>query len=166
MTNCAEKEDRRERYKSVLGHVQYERQLLYSLFNIFLLADVVFLGFLLNYILGQEKYSGFNMGAGLVALVGLVLSIFWLADYRRRSKYYIFRMAQARDVEVELEGWSLIGGDGRDFAEGKKIQAGKEDHQMSWFEMVFRTKHVLPALICLFIGVYAVIIVGCIIFLL
>lgn len=141
-----------DKYQSAIEQVRYEGQLLWQIFGTFLLAQTVFLAFLLQSALGREPIVGYHLGNFFAALVGLLLCVPWAASYLRSSYYYIFRMAQARESEPST--WNLIKGDGEKFAAGCEVTIGEKSYRVGWFARVFRTQYSVPLLIVFFVMIY------------
>lgn len=145
-----------ERYRTALEQVRYEGQLLWQIFGAFLLAQTVFLAFLL-----QTAFSkhGYQPAVFFPGLLGLFLCLPWLASYLRSSDYYVFRMAQAK--EVEPEGWNIIRGAGERFSGGNPVEVGGKSYRVNWLGRALRTKRSVPALVLAFALAYAGLIVKC-----
>lgn len=139
-------------YRVALEQVRYEGQLLWQIFGAFLLAQTVFMAFLLQATFTQPLVLTFRVGPFVAALIGLVLCLPWAATYLRSSAYYIFRMAQAR--EAEPEGWKLLKDVGEAFSEGRQVKVGATPYQVGWLSRNLRTKHSVPVIIVVFVIVY------------
>ena len=64
----------------------------------------------------------------LLSLIGIWLCIAWWATKERNHAYYIFRMAQAR--ELEPDGWNYFKGKGQKFSDGKSIKIQGKCYQI------------------------------------
>lgn len=146
-----------DKYQSALEHLRYEGQLLWQIFAPFLLAHTVFLAFLLPSALGSEPVVGFRPGAFFAAVAGLLLWLPWMASYLRSSRYYDFRMAQAK--EAEPCDWNLLGGRGERFAAGEPVRVEGKLYQIGWLARVLRTRRSTPLLIGFFAALYLVILI-------
>lgn len=149
MSNDSEKI---QEYLSALEHVRYEGQLLWQIFGAYLLAHTVFLAFLLHAIFAAGSVVQWRIATFIAGVIGLLLCVPWMASYLRSSAYYVFRMAQARAKEPS--GWNLIGGDGKDFAAGKRVTVDGESYQIPGIAQVLRTKRSVPLLVAVFAVVY------------
>jgi hypothetical protein len=118
----------RDRYSVAVEQVRFEGHLLWQIFGAFLLAQTVFLAFLLPAFSQEVLHS--RPSVFISAFVGLLLCVPWFATYRRSSDYYCFRMAQAR--ELEPEGWNILRGDGVAFSDGKLVLVGDKPYRVHW----------------------------------
>jgi hypothetical protein len=147
------------RYTAALEQVRYEGQLLWQIFNAFLLAHTVFLAFLLQAGFGSGKAMvSCRPGVFVAGIVGVILCVPWMATYLRSSAYYIFRMAQAR--EAEPVAWNIIKGQGEAFSAGRSpVIVGEEAYGLPWLGRALRTKRSVPLLIVVFFLSYLSVIV-------
>ncbi len=141
-----------ELYKTALEQVRYEGQLLWQIFNAFLLAHTVFVAFLLQATFGQQPIANSRPTVLVAGVIGLALCILWAATYLRSSAYYIFRMAQAR--EAEPPGWKLLKEAGEEFSSGRQVRIGANTYQATWLGRNLRTKRSVPLLIAVFAIIY------------
>jgi hypothetical protein len=147
----------RERYEAALQVVVYEGQLLWTVFGAFLLAHTVFLAVLLQGV-GDARLPSNISGGFWPAVIGLFLCIPWITAYLYRSKWYNFRMAQARDAEPD--GWNLVAGVAKEFADGHEVRIAGEWFQQRGLPRALRTKQSAPLLVAVFaIGYITVLIV-------
>ena len=145
-----------ERYRAALGHVRYEGQLLWQIFGAFLLAHTVLLSFLLRSAFRSEG-SGYQPAVFIAGSLGLFLCLPWLATYLRSSKYYEFRMAQAR--EAEPKEWNIIAGEGEAFSAGCQVRIGNKCYCICWLGRILRTKYSVPLLIGAFALAYTAVVI-------
>jgi hypothetical protein len=78
----------------------------------------------------------------------------WLASYKRRSAFYHFRLAQAR--EAEPDGVNVLKVNGEDFAGGKAVKIRKDCYQIKGIAKL-RTRHAVRMLIIVFFITYLVV---------
>ena len=61
----------------------------------------------------------------IVGIVGFLLTILWFGTFYRNSKWYNFRMNQAKKAEACLIGdtdkWYLLNKDANSFSDGEKV---------------------------------------------
>jgi hypothetical protein len=70
-------------------------------------------------------------------------------------------MAQSRAQEEETgRGTGIVSGESHEFAEGQWAKAGNKEYKMPWLAQALRTKRVLPAVIGVFLSIYAAIVVN------
>jgi hypothetical protein len=142
-----------ERYKVAIEHVRYEGQLLWQIFGSFLLTHTIFMAFLLQAATGNAQIiPSYRLGMFIASIAGMVLCIPWAGSYARSSAFYIFRMAQAR--QVEPKDWTLVGKDGENFSSGNIVILGAEQYQIFWLARIFRTQRSVPFLIFFFFLIY------------
>ena len=126
-----------QKYQIAIETMRYEGQLLWQIFNAFLLAHTVFMAFLLQAAFNLQAGSH-NIGSFIAGVIGILLCIPWMATYQRSSEYYIFRMIQAR--EAEPDGWGFLKDKSEDFSAGKAVQIGNSTYRVNWLARVLRTK--------------------------
>ena len=150
-------DEKLDRHQVAIDWVKYEGDLLWQVFGAFLLAHTVFVAFLLQAVLDKnlpaDHPSGFWAG-----LMGLVLCLPWFSAYLRSSKYYEFRIAQAK--ESEPHDWEILRGAGEDFAEGKPVTIGGKTFQHTLLAHKLRTRLAVPFMIIVFAVVYGAILVA------
>ena len=144
-------------YYEALELVKAAGSLLWQVFGAFLLAHTVLLAVSLGTALDGGKLVDWRLGAFSAGLLGLLLCLPWWASYRRRSAYYILRMAQAR--EKEPIGWDLLDGIGKRFSEGEPVMVAGECHQIKGTANWLRTKRGGPSLVIAFALAYVFVIV-------
>lgn len=149
----ASKEER-ERYKCFLEQMRYDGEFLWSTFGAFLLPQTVFLGFLLSVGFGEENPIGWSLGLFIAALVGVVLSIVWIATFRRSMAYYHFTVAQVR--EVEPPGWDLFKGRREKFRDGYPVKIDGCCYQTKGLLRI-KVRWAIQFVIYTFIGTYVIV---------
>lgn len=115
-----------ERYKIAVEQVRYEGKLGWDNFRTFLIAHTIFIGFLLKG--AFESQDIYSIESFCVSLIGIWLCIAWWATKERNHAYYIFRMAQAR--ELEPDGWNYFKGKGQKFSDGESVKIEKKPYQI------------------------------------
>ena len=145
-----------EFYKLALGLAKEEANVLWNFSQNYLLANTIIIGFISQGIFEETKIIFEpNNGIFALSLIGLTISLLWLFSYRRRSNYYKFRIAQAR--QREPSGLSLVGGDGEYFSKGDTIEIEGKGYSLG-VSRAFRTSWVMTLFISLFILLYIAII--------
>ncbi len=122
----------------------------------FLVANTIIIAFISQSIFktdGQIEFKP-NWGIFTLSIIGVAISFLWLGTYIRRSKYYEFRMSQAR--QREPDSWNLVDGDGRDFAEGGYVVIDGKRYDLGFGKM-FKTRIVIIFFILLFILLYVIV---------
>ncbi len=105
--------------------LRLESDRLSNVFSAFLLANTVFIGFLLHAATGHGGFPGEPGIAMVGGLVGLCVSSLWLAAYERNAAAVDMRMARAR--ETEPDGWELLTGRPHSFDQGQAVRFDGED---------------------------------------
>ena len=151
-------------FKITLEQARAEGTFLWHSFSAFLIANSILVGFIAQ-MLFTEKNDGSNKNIiYILSGVGILICVLWFGTYRRRSKNYHFRMAQAR--QREPEGWHLIAGDGYQFSEGEIIEIrNPENKKVEWerydrgrgFLSFFDSKICMSILISFFFVAYILI---------
>jgi hypothetical protein len=114
-----------EHFEAARDMLRYESDRLSNVFGAFLLANTVFVGFLLHAATANGGFPG-DSGIALVGgLVGLCVSSLWLASYERNAATLDMRMARAR--ETEPDGWELLTGRPHSFDQGQPVTFDGED---------------------------------------
>lgn len=113
-----DKQEAMKLYELAHSTVLSESHVLWNSSQVFLLANSFLAGFIGTNLTGATVRSDIA-GMLLLSILGIIISSLWFLSYGRTSKYYKFRIAQAR--QREPEGWMLLGGDTKKFAEGESI---------------------------------------------
>jgi len=122
-------QDRFDAYRIALDAIDRDGQALWTAFGAFLLAETVLLGFALNALFSYKVVPPtWNLGAFMVALVGLVICIPWWVTHYRSATIRDFRVFQALELEADpshllREGKKLVEC-GEASAYGKKFTLG------------------------------------------
>jgi hypothetical protein len=114
-----------EHFEAARDLLRFESDRLSSVFSAFLLANTVFIGFMLHAATGNGGFPGepgIAIGGGLV---GLCVSGLWFAAYERNSGAVEVRLARAR--EIEPDGWELLTGRLHSFEQGEPVTFDGED---------------------------------------
>jgi hypothetical protein len=112
-------EHAREHFAAARDMLRYESDRLSNIFSAFLLANTVLMGFLLHAATGNGGFPGEPGIAMVGGLVGLCVSLLWLAAYERNAAALEMRMARAR--ETEPDGWELLTGRPHSFDRGDEV---------------------------------------------
>ena len=134
--------------------LRYESERLSAIFSVFLLANTVLLGFLLHAATGSGGFPGEPDIAVAGGLVGLCVSVLWLAAYERIASTLEMRLAWAR--ETEPDGWELLTGRPHSFDEGDAVAFDGVDEPMRVKGLArLEIRNAGRLLILLFVGLYA-----------
>jgi hypothetical protein len=114
-----------EHFAAARDMLRLESDRLSNVFSAFLLANTVFIGFLLHAATGNGGFPGEPGIAMVGGLVGLCVSGLWLAAYERNAAAVDMRMARAR--ETEPDGWELLTGRPHSFDQGQAVTFDGED---------------------------------------
>lgn len=139
-----------ERYKIAVEKVRYEGKLGWDNFRTFLIAHSIFIGFLLKDVF--ESQDIYSIESFCVSLIGIWLCIAWWATKKRNHVYYIFRMAQAR--ELEPDGWNYFKEKGQKFSDGKSVEIQGECYQISKLGQKLRKPAATMSILGIFFIVY------------
>jgi len=139
-------------YHEASEWARYEARDLWQTFTIFLLANALFMGALLNTIEDTDRIE-FAPAVFAASLLGLLLCVPWFATYARNRAYYFFRLLRAR--ELEPEGWDILEGRGVLLSCGHKIRVSGQDIRIPWFARFSATKYAAFAIIGGFAFCYA-----------
>ena len=112
-------EERMKLYELAHAAVLSEANVLWNSSQVFLVANSFLAGFIGTNLTGFSIHTN-TIGIFLLSVLGITISTLWFLSYGRTSKYYKFRIAQAR--EREPEGWMLLNGDAKEFSEGGTIE--------------------------------------------
>jgi len=140
-----------EKYKICLEMTRYEGDLLWKIFGNFLLANTVFIAFIVSNLFNKPLFT-YRLEIFIFGIIGFIFSILWMSTYLRNSKFYIFRMLQAR--EAEPDGRNIINGNGINFSKGSSVIVSDEKIKINWLGRIFRTKRSIPIFIFLFVAIY------------
>jgi hypothetical protein len=148
-------EARAARYSAAAEQARHEGDMLWTVYQSFLLAHTFFMGFLLTVAtsrLGQQR-----LAVIFSAALGLLACAFWYGSYVRCSTFYLYRMAVAR--ECEPEDWRQLRDRGEQLSDGKVVYVSngevEQPFQMPRRAMWLRRKRAAPGLIALFVVGYA-----------
>src|SRR5690242_1061127 len=114
-----------EHFAAARDMLRLESERLSNVFGAFLLANTVFIGFLLHAATGNGGFPGDPGIAVVGGLVGVCVSGLWLAAYERNASAVDMRMARAR--ETEPDGWELVTGRPHSFDKGEPVTFAGED---------------------------------------
>lgn len=140
----SELDDSVKKYEAALSLLFYEGQIGWQMNVVFIAINAVIINLLL-----KDKNQFDNIYSIILGAIGLIISIIWLFTFKRNSRYYHFRMAQAR--EAEPEEWKLLSERGFDFSKGKSIIIEKgvdlenyskdKFHKLTLFEKKAKNKY-------------------------
>jgi len=138
----AKDESNIKKYEAALSLLFYEGQIGWQMNIVFIAINAAIISLLI------KKTDQGDLYNAILGLIGLIISIVWWFTFSRNSKYYHFRMAQAR--EIEPEKWGLLAKRGYDFSKGEEIIIDKGidinkypndvSHQLTFFEKKARNK--------------------------
>jgi hypothetical protein len=147
----------KEKYEFALQLLFYEGQIAWQINVLFIGLNVGIGTIVVNYIKEINEERPILI---IMSIVGIIINIMWLGTFLRNSKYYNFRMAQAR--EAEHPDWNLLKGEGYKFSKGEEIpkkgdELNLEDrrHKLSKFEQFGSNKRAISISISLFIIIFS-----------
>lgn len=139
------------RYQVAADNEKYEAEMVWQTFSAFLLAQTIFLAFLLQSSFAKNNLITYNFGTNVAALFGLLICIPWMISFYRSMAFLNLRSKQARLAEPE--GWNLLVGE------------SVEEHHYKISKLIpdkiakkFTTRCSVALLIWFFIGIYLIII--------
>jgi hypothetical protein len=138
------------RYQAAAENEKYEAQMVWQTFSAFLLAQTIFLAFLLQSLFGKGNINGFYPGIYISAIFGLVICAPWTISFYRSMAFFNLRVDQAKNAEPE--GWNLLN--------GKSIENGYYDFSPifpKYFSKYLTTRCSVVFLIWVFILIYTTI---------
>jgi hypothetical protein len=143
-----------EHFAAARDMLKFESDRLSHTFSAFLLANTVFIGFLLHATTNAGGFPGVPGTAIAGGLVGLCLALVWLAAYERSASSLGMRMARAR--ETEPDGWEILSGRPRSFDRGEPTEFDGEDEPLRVTGLAqLEIRSAGRLLIALFLVVYA-----------
>jgi hypothetical protein len=143
-----------EHFAAARDMLRFESDRLSNIFSAFLLANTVFIGFLLHAATSSGGFPGEPGTAVAGGLVGLCVSGLWLAAYERNASLLEMRMARGR--ETEPDGWELLTGRPHSFDQGHSVAFEGDDEPMRVKGLArLEIRNAGRLLIGLFIVVYA-----------
>lgn len=140
------------RYQAAAEHEKYEGEMVWKTFSAFLLAQTIFLAFILQPSFGKYYVVAFKLGTNLAAIFGLLICIPWIISFYRSMAYLNLRHDQAKSVEPV--GWDLLT---KDPVETKHFKLSPMVLKM--IAKRFTTRCSVLLLIWFFIGMYIMIII-------
>jgi hypothetical protein len=143
-----------EHFSAARDMLRFESDRLSNIFGAFLLANTVFMGFVLHATTSGEGFPGEPGTAVVGGLVGLCVALLWLAAYERIASVLEMRMARAR--ETEPDGWELLTGRPHSFDQGDAVVFDGADEPMRVKGLArLEIRYAGRLLIALFIVAYA-----------
>ena len=112
-------ENARVGYEATLSVWIAQTQLIWSRFNVVIVANSIILG-----AVGLTIVSGHSLSASLtrpLCLVGLVVSLAWLCTYRRACQLSSYFLSSARELESYLADPVTTVSRGTEFSEGNEV---------------------------------------------
>lgn len=153
-SNTKKIEHQINKYQSALNLLFYEGQIAWQM-NLLFIGLNVGIGTIIGGSLSCISNNYFLILP--FSIVGILINIGWLGTFKRNSKYYNFRMAQAR--ETEPQEWQLVNGRGYKFSKGQEviiynrgIENSDKAHKLSHFEKWASNKISIELAIWIFIG--------------
>ena len=113
MGNDNIRDEELEQYKAALANFHYDGPMRWQVFQPFLIINTGWIIILANNLFGESPKFVFLISGGIL---GLIVTLFWLATYKRSLKWYYFRIYQVR--KKEPTNWNLMKGDASQFASG------------------------------------------------
>jgi len=145
-------EEKIARYQAAADNEKYEAEMVWQTFSAFLLAQTIFLAFILQSSFAKDNLVKFNFGTNIAALFGLLICLPWMISFYRSMAFFNYRSKQAKITEPE--GWDLLNGGSVNEQYYRKIR---------WIpkriSKYFTTRCSVALLIWFFIGIYITIII-------
>ena len=140
------------RYKLLSKIVLHESKAMWDTAQLFLISNTILatiIGALLTTNSGETafKYRLILIG---ISLLGLCISILWGFSYNRTTRYYKFRMAQAR--EIEPEGFNIFNGIPKSVAEGNTHKIDGEKYSVRVLGWNFQSLKIVNIIIVILIN--------------
>ncbi|MDN3585657.1 hypothetical protein QWY86_03195 [Pedobacter aquatilis] len=141
-------------YSHAIELIKFEGEMLWTILSVFLVVNTILLGFIGQYIAtNQTSVTENGSWPCLIgALMGLVLCIPFYGTFVRNSKYYKFRMEQAKAYEDPL--FPLLRKQAKKFSEGKKAKANGKEMKLNWIAREMANKVAASWMIVLFVLAY------------
>ena len=117
-----------QHFEAARDMLRFESERLSNIFSAFLLANTVLMGFLLHAATSHGGFPGDAATSMVGGLVGLCVSVLWLAAYERSAAALEMRMARAR--ETEPDEWEVLSGRPHSFDTGHEVTFDGEDEPM------------------------------------
>ena len=141
-----------DKYRITVEFLKYEGTMLWQIFNSFFIANTIFIGFVSAFFVKNQSQS-INYSLLMISgIIGLMVAFFWLITFTGNSRWYYFRMKQAKKAESNVingnDSWCLLTKEGEEFA--RKIKTGS-------FGLTNKNAGIL--LISIFIFIYIVLII-------
>ncbi len=146
-------EDLKDLHALSFKYVLNESIVLWQLSQVFLLGNTVLSGFIVAILSPNANHN--NLGIFLLASMGILVSILWLFSYSRTSKYYEFRIAQAK--QREPKNWMLFNEDGEYFSQGDTLEIEGKRH--SFWLWRLSSLLIIKILAVMFVIFYLIVIV-------
>lgn len=147
--------DKNKLYELAFSYVLNETQVLWQLSQVFLLGNTVLSGFVVTILTKPKQDIANDITIYFLSGMGIIVSFLWLFSYARTSKYYEFRIAQAK--QREPEHWMLFNGDGENFSEGATIEIDCKKYNFGIWR--FGSLLLVKILAWMFIAFYLLIII-------
>lgn len=146
-----------EKYNAALELLKYEGEIGWQMNILFIALNVG-----LATVIGDKGFEKNSLLLMFMSFVGIIINLYWLWTFNRNSKYYNFRMAQARAAEPKH--WNLLAVNGYLFSKGEKIlvedgtlNVEDRSHQLGKLETHASNKRALSIAIHLIIGGFVII---------
>ncbi len=94
------------KYEAAANNEKYEAEMVWQTFSAFLLAQTIFLAFLLQSSFAKENMIKFDLGTNVAAIFGLLICVPWMISFYRSMAFLNLRSEQARLAEPE--SWNLL----------------------------------------------------------
>jgi hypothetical protein len=137
-------------FAQAMNLVINESDNLWQISNIFLIGNSLIAAIISDNLFDKTESP---WGIVSIALIGLIITIIWLFSIERSRKYYLFRIAQARQREPEK--WMLMNGDVEHFSEGLTVEmkGKKYNRGIGIFSNIVLVRAVVIVFIVFFVGV-------------
>ena len=146
-----------EKYKLLSTVVLHESKAMWETSQLFLFSNTILATILGADIFGRIQHAS-KIIFWLLPLLGLLISVLWFFSYNRTSRYYKFRMAQARNIEPK--DFHIFEGIPNDIANGEIVHVNGKHYSVRVLGCNFRSLVIVNLIIISFIIFYLLIILS------
>jgi hypothetical protein len=160
MKEIDDEKEKLSMYKTTIQFLIFEGQMLWTILSIFLISNTILIGFASQIIVkldhGRIKPQ-FNIPCFIISIIGIFLCFPWLGTFIRNTKYYYFRMEQAK--RLEPKEYELLNGIGEQFAEGNWVDINSKKMRIPCFAQFLTNKLSAYTMIFVFLLIYLLMLV-------
>jgi hypothetical protein len=152
------REEKLQDYQTAVGLFQYEGQLRWTIFGIFLLVETVLLSVLADKALQPAEHKSWLLIAG--GVTGLFLVHVWYRTFKHYTGFYALRIHQAKALEKDLGFHSFT--EGAQFAEGNPPARHTDfpsKHRLSGADLKYGGVTTARSIVLVFASLFAALVV-------